>query len=378
MNLVSLTVDELFAIARRKSVQGRVHLAEVVTDLFLDEGALSDVERAMMFDILQSLVRDMEVPLRRKIARHLADVDDAPRDLFIAFANDEIEIAYPILLKSNLLEDHELIEIVHHRTLEHSLTISTRETVSESVSEALVATGEERVIKSLLENKNARLSRQVLEFLVEESKRVNSFQEPLVNRSDLPEDLAKRLWLWVSAALRTHIVEKYEIDAAELDRLMEAATRETLSDLAHWDEERPDRKKELIDTLEQQGRLTPDLLIALLEDGLVSLFVSVFARMASLTETLSRRLIYEQGGEGLAIACRAIGMIEADFIRLFALTRRSRAMSRKMLKREVRLMTELFHRIGLDGAGKVLRRWQQGADYLSAVRDVTGVSDAVD
>ena len=42
--------EDLLAMARRKSVEERSRLAATVSDLFLDQGALSDAERAMMFE----------------------------------------------------------------------------------------------------------------------------------------------------------------------------------------------------------------------------------------------------------------------------------------------------------------------------------------
>ena len=57
-----------------------------------------------------------------------------------------------------MLQDSELIEIVHHRTLEHQLAIAMRRRVSAAVSDALVEEGSPDVIKTLLENPNAAIS----------------------------------------------------------------------------------------------------------------------------------------------------------------------------------------------------------------------------
>ena len=37
-----------------------------------------------------------------------------------------------------------------------------------------------------------------MEYLVEQSKRVDTYQNPLLKRPDLEPDLAKRMYLWVS------------------------------------------------------------------------------------------------------------------------------------------------------------------------------------
>ena len=373
-----LSAEELFALARQKSVEGRARLGEVITDLFLDEGDLTDAERAIMFDILHSLIRDLEIPLRLKLSSLLAEEKNAPHQLCVDLANDEIEIAYPILTKSHVLEDRDLIEIVHHRTLEHQLAITMRDEVGEDLSEALIGTGEQKVITSLLENSNSRISRAMMEYLVDESKRVDTFQEPLVKRADLPPDLAKKMCLWVSVALRNYIVDHYDVDIGSLDDMIEDITLQTIAELTREEMDSGDNRAALLDRLEAEGKLTIDLLIALLEDGLVALFLAVFRRMTGLSDVLARRIMFEPGGEGLAIACKALKTPSETFQRLFILSRQARPVTRKALKRDTRKTMDLYDRISSDSAWDVLHRWRRGSDYLAAIRQLEGGAYAFD
>ena len=60
--MTAIDIDELFKLARRKSVEGRSALAETVTDLFSSESnVLTARERAIMFDILHTIIRDVEM-----------------------------------------------------------------------------------------------------------------------------------------------------------------------------------------------------------------------------------------------------------------------------------------------------------------------------
>jgi uncharacterized protein (DUF2336 family) len=119
-----------------------------------------------MTDILNKLVTEFETELRQQLAERLSDSKSAPRNLVLALANDEIVVARPILLKSGVLRDPELIEIIHHRTLEHQLAIAMRTSVSEVVSDALVETGNTDVVKTLLQNPNARITEATMAYLV--------------------------------------------------------------------------------------------------------------------------------------------------------------------------------------------------------------------
>jgi len=134
-----LDTTELLKISRDKSVEGREKLAKSVTSLFMEnDGVMSDRERSLMLDILHRLVHDFEKSVRSIIAENLVDWSDIPQDLATFLANDDIDVAYPILSKSGVLKDENLIEIIHHRTMEHQMAIAIRQSVSENVTSALV------------------------------------------------------------------------------------------------------------------------------------------------------------------------------------------------------------------------------------------------
>jgi uncharacterized protein (DUF2336 family) len=59
------------------------------------------------------------------------------------------------------------------------------------------------------------------------------------------------------------------------------------------------------------------MLTTALREGEVPLFVALFAQVSKLREHLIQRLVFEQGGEGLAIACRGVGMSEREFLQLY-------------------------------------------------------------
>ncbi|MDH3739243.1 MAG: DUF2336 domain-containing protein, partial [Alphaproteobacteria bacterium] len=194
-----IDVDTLMRLARDKSVGSRIKLADIIGDLFFGPAnTLTEAERSIMAGILRQLVQDAETDVRKHLAIQLSNQTDAPHDLVITLANDDSEVAYPILLKSRVLRDQDLVEIIHHRTLEHQLTVAMRDTISPIVSTSLVETGEESVIKRLLENHNAEIARDTMAHLVAQSRKLDSLQRPLVHRSDLPADLAEKMYWWVS------------------------------------------------------------------------------------------------------------------------------------------------------------------------------------
>ncbi|MGB0683023.1 MAG: DUF2336 domain-containing protein [Magnetovibrionaceae bacterium] len=360
----------LLNLAREKSAESRNLLAETITDLFHGGGtALTERERALMFDILRKVIKDAERTVRRSVSELLADKLDAPAELVQVLGNDEIEVAYPILTQSDVLKDESLIEVIRTRTLEHQLAISLREEVSEAVSDSLVATGNTKVIKSLLDNPSAQISGKTMEYLVEESKRVDTFQEPILNRGDLEPHLAKRMFLWVSAALRKHIVDNLGLEQEQVDDLLEQAA---IKGAAELEQEATSRSKseELAEELGSDRTVTPELLISALESGEVRLFIALFKKMTDLRQKLIWRMVLEPGGEGLAIVCRAADFSSQEFSDVFYLTRKARPGAKLASEKEVRKALAFFDRVGNDDAREVVKRWRRNSDYLSALRSI--------
>lgn len=358
----------LMSLARQKSSESRSQLTQIILDLFDEQSnVLGERQRTLMFGILQSIINEIEVSVRQAVAGRLALMDDVPRDIIGKLAKDEISVAYPVLSKSGLLRDADLIEVIKLRTEEHMLAITMRKSISEQVSASIVETNREPVIISLLKNANAKISANTMEYLVEQSKRVDSFQEPILNRDDLDPNLAKRMYLWVSAALREHIVNDFGLDNETVDDLLEQVAQEEIAASG-----KPHKKKveELAEALKEEGLVTADMLIMALREGEVSLFVALFAKVTKLREYLIQRLVFEPGGEGLAIACRAIGMSKEEFIELYGYCHLAKAGTDEELKKKLPAVDSFYEQTPRKAAVEVLKMWHRGSDYLSALREL--------
>jgi len=360
----------LLDLALDKSLESRKRLAAQISDLTSDhEHALTERERDLIAQILKKLLTEFEVPVRRRMSERLAGNREAPHDLVVALANDQIAVARPILVQSNLLHDPELIEIIRHRGRQHQMAIAQRRSLSESVSEALVETDDENVITTLLENKDAKISEATMAYLVEQSKRVDSFHEPLVNRSDLSLTLAEKLFWFVAAALRSQIIKTYDIHPTQLDDAIE----DTIHQIAR-DEAKTDRTGagdnaawRLARELKASGRLTPDLLIKALRQGEVPLFEALLGEMSGITPPRLQRIIYDTGGEGLAIACRSLKLPKQTFATIFMLSRNS---GRVMRPQELSRATTIFDKVSVENAEHIMETWRRDPNYQDAIERI--------
>lgn len=368
-------IETLLSLARDKSNAGRERLVNTISDLFMvEDNGLTDRERALMTDILNQLVQDVETAVRRHLSERLSILPNAPRELILTLANDEIAVARPVLLKSEILHDIDLIEVIQHRTMEHHLAIAMRKNVSEAVSDALVETGNTDVIKTLLENAEAKIAQGTKEYLVEQSRKVNTYREPLIQRKDLSPALAEKMYWWVSAALRQELAAKFEIDITVLDDQIESSVRGLLAE-EDQGAPKPKKKEDPAARLAQEVAVTPELLIRVLRQGEITLFAALFAKYTSLSAKLVRRLLFEPGGEGLAIACKAEAIPKQAFASIFLLSRKARPGEHIIDPGELSKILAFYERMDPEAAAKVTKQWQRDPEYLYAIKRLDAAED---
>lgn len=284
-----------------------------------------------------------------------------------ALANDEIEVAHPILVGSDALEDTELIEIIENCTMRHRNAIAMRHIVTTHVSDALVDSGDVNVIETLIRNNGAEFSRETISALVEASKEIVAYQAPLLGRNDLTPRLAKRMYWWVSAALRKHIASNYDIDSTELDSKIVSSVQDLLG-VRDGTDLPADGLDDLARKLAEKNVISSELLIETLRQREISMFEALFARLIGLKKPLIRRFIFEAEGEGLAICCRAANIYKADFTSIFLLSRSARPGEKVVDPDELSRAVAFFDRITAETARKVVQRWHLDPDYLDALK----------
>jgi hypothetical protein len=145
-----------------------------------------DDEQVAQYDeVLCQLAELVESEARAHVAKLLAPLDRAPGNVVVKLANDEIEVAQPLLEFSNVLSDDDLIEIIANQTEEHRVAIAGRTQVPERVGEAIVEHGETASVIKLVRNTNAEIGQQALERLAERAASDAAIAADLRGREDL-------------------------------------------------------------------------------------------------------------------------------------------------------------------------------------------------
>jgi len=358
---------DLLILAQEKSVSARSELFENISDLFLSpEGRLNEHERALMNDVLLKLINSVEKNVKKELSKRLANVDDVSPDLAAKLANESIEIAEPMLRKSGVLKDEQLIEIIRNRSDAHRMAIAIRSHVSEDVSGELIEKGSEDVLEALIRNENAELSELAIKYLVAESKNVDRFQEPLLNLQDLPVDLAYRMYWWVSAALRRKIVLEFNLDSSMIDDMLEMATKSAIQTHNSTDSVMRTALK-LARELASKNKLTITFLRQCLRQEKVNLFVAGLSEMTGLDVKILWRAMRERTGESLAIISKSLEIDRDSFASIFLLIIQSRSGGKARTTGLVNSILSLYDDIKVINAKVAVRHWQRDFGFQDSI-----------
>jgi uncharacterized protein (DUF2336 family) len=219
-------LDELVSPVATATTKHRLRIIDRITDLFAAGSRNYSHEQIALFDdVLRRLCADIEVKARAKLAERLAGMHSAPPKLVRSFAfEDAIEVAGPVLVRSQQLSDDDLVENATTKSQDHLFAIAQRLKLSEAITDVLVERGDERVVHRVVRNKGARFSLAGYGKLTNRARYDRKLTLALGERSDLPRQYFLKLLESASATVRARL------EAANPQAIAEV--RDTIDDVA--------------------------------------------------------------------------------------------------------------------------------------------------
>lgn len=336
-------MGRLAALAANPQDTTREEIYLAVASLYRVQGNhLNDRERGLMRDILHRLTHDVEMAIRIALAERLADDTSVPNDLILLLADDTIEVARPVILRSPLLTDEDMLRLIAERDISHQEAVAARPYIGETITAALAQCKTDTVLVTLVRNATAKISSATYEVLVDKSKTISALQAPITQRADLPPVLATKMCDWVSDALKIYIVRNYPVEPARLDAALARAEDIVKSEAQPPKPTPTESASKLIEKLHSAGQLKAGFLLRVLHQGQIDLFDLAFARLLELPLTALRQIIYESGPKAVALACRAVSIDRCVFATVFKLSRQARLMKQSLTPADIQLVEETF------------------------------------
>lgn len=302
-------LESLARLTKENSDEGRQKLLREVTDMFMESSdTLNEREISYFGEIMTGIVGQVETMVRQHLSETISSVSNAPHDLILSLANDELDVAFSVLQNSEVLQDNDLVEIAEKRSQEHLNAIAQRAAVDESITDVLVKKGNETVLGTLAGNIGAHFSRGGMETIVERAKDNDNLELSLVKRKDIPSDLAQDVFWRVSTAMREKILSaSEELDESQVDELFQKAEE--------WFAEQKgkgvlDPAEKFIVRKEKMDQLDEGLLLTQARQDKLPEFIAGLGRLANINTDIVRQAVFDPESEKLAIICKAA---EIDF-----------------------------------------------------------------
>lgn len=308
MNFEKLTIADVERLLSDPSEDTRAEVAAKVA-LQFSEVELAPRERELAHEILGYLVHDVAVSVREALSRCLTSNAAAPRNIVLQLARDIDKVAIPVLEKSPVLTDEDLVGLVYYGSPEKQCAIARRVTLGAQVSEAIAHRGDRSAVLTLVNNSGAIINEAAATMLAERYGDDSDVAAPLVQRGELPALLVERLIAMVSENIRTYLVERHAIEGSVAASLEEQARERTTADAIRRMGQ--DDMRKLVAQLAQNNRLTPSLVLRAACAGEIRFVEAAFAELTDVPDERIWRLIHDVGALGFRAVYARAGMSEA-------------------------------------------------------------------
>jgi uncharacterized protein (DUF2336 family) len=263
--------------------------AYLFSDLSPDDRAAAEGAMIMLLDDPSPLVR-------KALARVLASSQKAPPAVIQSLAADQAEVAIPVIERSPLFIDADLVDLVATGEPAVQAAVARRAPLQCAVAAAIVEVGSAEACLLLLENPDAEIAIFSIDRMVERFGHVAAIREALFERDDLPAPTRHALVAKLSSTLADFVTARAWLEPERAHRVAQEACEKATVVLAA---ESPAREmRPLIRHLCQNGQLTAGLILRALLSGNVNLFEEALAELSGLPAWRVRGHVHDNRGAG--------------------------------------------------------------------------------
>ena len=308
-----LNLADVEVLRRDRSPQARAQVATKFGRQF-DE-LCAGADRAVAQAVLGLLVRDLALEVRQALSCAVAGSARLAPEIARQLAGDAIEVATPMLQRSPVLGDEDLVHIVRTNAMQYALAVAGRERLSERVSEALVDTGAAEVVMRLVENNGADISQSTMQRVVQDYAGHDQIHARVIRRPELPYELVEQLIGVMGERLEWQVIRERRLSAEEARTLMNAVRERaaiSFTARAHADA----KTQQYLIAEFSAGQLAHERLLRFLRDGDIASLEIGLGLHARLELNQVRRLLYHADRRHLAALCLAAGLATPHYLTL--------------------------------------------------------------
>ena len=267
---------ELSDLLLEKNENALIKIARGVGQYLTAEN-VPPAERQAADALARHLVKDAIERVRRELSNAVKHSKYLSRDVAFSIARDVDSVACPFLEVTEVFLEDDWQELVVTISRGARIAVATRTSISEGLAIALTQSGEADVARTLVENDAAPVTTAVCQALIRQFEISPCVLDKLADRTDLSPEIAAELIAKVSAAageklsklhnLPDHIAPiTFEAEIASILRLIRKTPETRLLGLVH--------------RLQQENKLTHQLIMAALRDNCLAFFEAALSMLS--------------------------------------------------------------------------------------------------
>ena len=302
-----LVIEDLERVVASGSSQTRMDIMRHVTDLFLSAPTKLPAEQVSLFDdVITHLIGRLESRALAELSERLAPSANAPPHIMHRLAtNESIDVAGPVLARSNCLTDEALVEIAGNKSQSHLSKIAERHDLSPTVTDVLVDRGDHDVVKKVAANSGARFSNTGMSALAMRADGDDELIETISRRTDIPSLIFSQLLNYATDQTRKRLLAaRPDSDAVNLVLAQVSASAGRLAAMAKdWA-----AAQSFVHSFGQDTELTRMRVLEFADGGRITELVAALSVLSAIETGLIGRLVCDQNGFGGMILCKALNL----------------------------------------------------------------------
>lgn len=294
---------ELEASLSNEQGSQRFTMLRKVTDLFLSQSQSFSSDHVEVFDqVMNLLIERIERQALVELSDRIADVDNAPAGVIGRLSqDDDIEIAGPILERSPVLTDSDLIAIAETKSQAHLASIAGRAEIAEGVTDVLIDRGDSHVTRKVTENAGARISEAGYAKVCSRAEQDESLAVAIANRVELPPDVLNRLVRKATDTVRQKLLAGARPD-------LRGRIVQVLSTVAEEVTRSATVVKHVNPLIRKDPALLRERIAQCAQTGDMDGMVDAFAMISEVPEKTIGDLVKQSSDESLLVFGRAAGL----------------------------------------------------------------------
>jgi len=278
--------------------------AYLYSDLSPDDLAAAEGAMIMLLDDPSPLVR-------RALAEVFASAEEAPQVVVHALAADQPDVALPILERSPLLLEDDLVDLIATGHTDVQVAIAGRVPLPRGLAAAVAEVGAAEACLALLENPVADIAPFSIDRVIDRFGHLAPIRENLLARDDLPMPMRQALLSKLSQTLAGFVAARQWLGTEHAEFAAREACEKATVALAA--DTRYEEVGALVQHLRQSGQLTAGMILRALLSGNVVLFEEALAELSGVSIDRVTAYIHDKNISGFRALYRAAGLPEVAY-----------------------------------------------------------------